>query len=71
MLKSEIIPRLLEDVPGQPSEEDLKEDFYLHRFVLLFDREGYSPAFFEEMYFTHRIACITYNKHPGEDWPQD
>lgn len=71
MLKSEIIPRLLEDVPGQPSEEDLKEDFYLHRFVLLFDREGYSPAFFEEMYFAHRIACITYNKHPGEDWPQD
>ncbi len=71
MLKSEIIPRLLEDVPNQPSEEVLKDDLYLHRFVLLFDREGYSPAFFEEMYFTHRIACITYNKNPGEDWPQD
>jgi hypothetical protein len=71
MLKSEIIPRLLEDVPNQPSEEVLKEDIYLHRFVVLFDREGYSPTFFEEMYLTHRIACITYNKYPGEDWPPD
>lgn len=71
MLKSEIIPCLLNDVPGQPSEKDLKEDPYLHRFVLLFDREGYSPKFFEDVYFMHRIACITYNKHPGEDWPAD
>lgn len=71
MLRSEIIPRLLKDVPNQPSEKALKEDLYLHRFVLLFDREGYSPAFFEEMFQTHRIACITYNKYPGEDWPQD
>ena len=71
MLKSEIIPRLLVDVPNQPSEESLREDIYLHRFVLLFDREGYSPAFFEDMFLKHRIACITYNKYPGEDWPQD
>jgi len=71
MLKSEIIPRLLEDVPGQPSEDALRADVKLHRFVMLFDREGYSPAFFEEMFLTHRIACITYNKFPGEDWPQD
>lgn len=71
MLKSEIIPRLLEDVPNQPSEEALKEDVLLHRFVLLFDREGYSPDFFEDMFLTHRIACVTYNKYPGEDWPQD
>ena len=39
--------------------------------MLLFDREGYSPAFFEDMFLRHRIACITYNKYPGEDWPQD
>lgn len=71
MLKSEVIPRLLEDVPNQPSEEALKADVLLHRFVLLFDREGYSPAFFENMFLNHRIACITYNKYPGEDWPRD
>jgi hypothetical protein len=71
MLRTEIIPQLLGDVPRQPSEEELKQDLYLHRFVLIFDREGYSPAFFEEMFFGHRIACITYKKYPGDDWPQE
>jgi hypothetical protein len=71
MLRTEIIPRLLEDVPNQPSEETLAEDLYLHRFVMIFDREGYSPVFFEEMFFSHRIACITYKKYPGDDWPQE
>jgi hypothetical protein len=69
MLRREIIPQLLEEVPNQPSEEELANDLYLNRFVLLFDREGYSPEFFEEMYLRHRISCITYNKNPGEDWP--
>ncbi len=71
MLKSEIIPRLLDDVPDQPSEKALEDDLYLHRFSLLFDREGYSPDFFEELYFNHRIACITYNKYPGDAWPEE
>lgn len=35
---------------------------------MVFDREGYSPAFFQEMW-NDRIACVTYNKFPGEDWP--
>ena len=39
------------------------------RFVILFDREGYSPEFFKEMWQTHRIACITYQKYPKDDWP--
>jgi hypothetical protein len=38
---------------------------------LIFDREGYSPAFFKKMWQTHRIACITYHKHPKEDWRED
>jgi hypothetical protein len=71
MLKEEIIPRLLQDVPNQSSAEALENDLYLHRFVIVFDREGYSPRFFEEMFFSHRIACITYKKYPGEDWPED
>ena len=29
------------------------------RFVILFDREGYSPEFFKEMWQTHRIARAT------------
>ena len=63
MLREEIIPRLLEDVPNQPSLSELEADRALHRFVLVFDREGYSPEFFEEMFLKHRIACITYKKY--------
>ncbi len=68
-LQSDIVPRLLKDVPGQPSEEELKADRYRARFVIVFDREGYSPEFLKEMWQTHRIACITYHKYPKDDWP--
>ena len=68
-LRSDIVPRLLKDVPGQPTAEELKADRYRARFVLLFDREGYSPEFFKEMWQTHRIACITYHKYPKDDSP--
>ena len=68
-LKSDIVPRLLQEVPGQPSAAELKADRYRARFVILFDREGYSPEFFKEMWQTHRIACITYHKYPKDDWP--
>jgi transposase len=68
-LKSDIVPRLLQEVPGQPTEEELEADRYRARFVILFDREGYSPGFFKAMWQTHRIACITYHKYPKDDWP--
>jgi transposase len=68
-LRSDIVPRLLQDVPGQPTAEELEADRYRARFVILFDREGYSPEFFKEMWQTHRIACITYHKYPKDDWP--
>ena len=68
-LRNDIVPRLLLDVPRQPSTEELQANPYRSRFVIIFDREGYSPAFFKEMWQKHRIACITYHKHPKEDWP--
>ena len=37
-------------------------------FTLIFDREGYSPDFFQEME-TQRIAILSYHKFAGEDWP--
>ena len=67
-LKSDIVPRLLAEVPGQPSEEELATDPYRHRFTLVFDREGYSPDFFQSMWAL-RIACQTYHKYPSEEWP--
>jgi hypothetical protein len=70
-LRTDIVPRLLRDVPRQPTPEQLMADPTLHRFVLIFDREGYSPAFFKSMWQDHRIACITYHKFPQHAWPED
>lgn len=70
-LKTDIVPRLLEDVPCRPSAEELEADPYRERFTIVFDREGYSPAFFKKMWEEHHIACITYHKFPKEDWPEE
>ncbi len=70
MLRDTIIPRLLNDVPNQPTKAELHEDENLHRFVLIFDREGYSPDFFKELW-DKRIACQTYHKFPDADWPDE
>ena len=67
MLQSEIVPRLEQDVPNQPSEMELESNPALFRFALVFDREGYSPEFFHEM-IQKRIACYTYRKYQSEDW---
>ena len=69
-LRHDIVPRLLEEVPAQPTQQQLEQEPYRCRFVLVFDREGYSPAFFHEMWHKHRIGCLTYHKHPDEPWPQ-
>ena len=69
VLERDIVPRLEQDVPNQPSTEQLDADRLLHRFSVVFDREGYSPDFFAKMK-KRRIACLTYHKYPGEDWPQ-
>ena len=70
-LRTDIVPRLLKDIPGQPSAEEFAANKRLCRFVMVFDREGYSPAFFREMWEQHRIACMTYHKHPEENWAED
>jgi hypothetical protein len=70
VMEHDLIPRLETDVPNQPSQRRLADDPSLHRFTLVFDREGYSPAFLAAMK-TKRIACLTYHKHPGEDWPKE
>ena len=69
-LERDIIPRLEKDVPHQPTPEQLDADPLLHRFTVVFDREGYSPAFLAKMK-SKRIACLTYRKYPGEDWPKE
>lgn len=70
VLREDIVPRLLKDIPRQPSKEQLRKNPHLSRFVLVFDRQGYSPVFFRDMWRDHRISCITYHKHPAKAWPE-
>jgi hypothetical protein len=70
VIEQEILPRLDQEVPDQPSAEVLESDPLRHRFTLVFDREGYSPAFFARMK-QQRVACLTYHKYPGEAWPEE
>ncbi len=67
-LENEIIPRLEETVPNQPTQDKLNDNRYQSRFTIVFDREGYSPDLIVRMW-KKRIAIKTYAKHPGEDWP--
>jgi hypothetical protein len=69
-LRTDIVPRLLKEAPHQPTSEELINNRYRSRFLIIFDREGYSPVFFREMWENHRIACITYHKHPKGIWPE-
>ena len=67
-IRKDIVPRLLIDVPGQPSDEEIKKSKLLKRFSMVFDREGYSIEFFKEMWAI-RIACYTYKKNVKDEWP--
>lgn len=67
VLRTEIVPRLIADAPGQPTVAPWQADPLLHRFTLVFDRAGYSPEFFAAMKAL-RVAVITYHKFPGDDW---
>jgi hypothetical protein len=69
-LEETIVPRLLADVPGQPSEQELKADPWRARFTLIFDRAGYSPDFFQRRW-AQRLAVITYHKFPEGEWPAE
>jgi hypothetical protein len=67
MLEEQIAPRLLEDVPGQPSQAELKANPLLARLMIIFDREGYSPELFKRLWAL-RIAVITYRKFAEDLW---
>ena len=67
VLEQEIVPRLIDEVPNQPDAATLEADALLHRFTVIFDREGYSPDLFLRLK-DKRVACLTYHKFPQDDW---
>ena len=67
VIEDDIVPRLLRDLPKRISQALLDADPLLHLFMIVFDREGYSPNLWlrlKEM----RVACLSYNKFPKLDW---
>jgi hypothetical protein len=70
MLESTIIPLLKDELAQKVDRKTLDTDKDLPLFTIVFDREGYSPAFFKKLWDTHRIAVITYRKNVTELWDE-
>lgn len=66
-IKEELISRFNADIPNQPTEQELLDDKYKSRYMLIFDREGYSPDFFCDLW-EERISIATYKKNVNDKW---
>lgn len=69
-LLEDIVPQLLESVPRQPSAAELDADPCLHRFVVVFDREGSTHSLLAALW-EKRIGAITYRKNVKDVWPEN
>jgi len=70
MILSQILPKLLDEVSIPAAEESLAKDPDLPRFTLVFDREAYSPDFFDKLWKDYRVAVITYRKNVKDKWDE-
>jgi hypothetical protein len=68
VIEQDIVPQLKPFIPKPAGEQQAHP--LSHRFVLVFDREGYSPGFLLRMKCLG-IACQTYHKFPGADWAHE
>jgi prepilin-type processing-associated H-X9-DG protein len=68
-LLKDIVPELMGSVPGQPTAAQLKSDPLLHRFVIVFDREGANHSLLSSLW-EKRIGAITYRKNVRDSWPE-
>jgi hypothetical protein len=67
-LKQDVIPWLEGNVAKTPEQQRrLAEEPRAHWFTMVFDREGYSPELFEQLW-QKRIAILTYHKFPKGEW---
>jgi hypothetical protein len=69
-LLKDIVPELLASVPKQPTKEELENNPRLHKFVIVFDREGSTHSLFSELW-QERIGAITYRKNVKDVWPEN
>jgi len=68
-VRDQVIPRLLADAPPIDAAK-LASDPQAIRFMIVFDREGFSPKWFAGLKAEH-IAILTYHKYPEENWPAE
>ena len=71
IILEKILPELLENIAIKVSEADLEADPDLPRFTLVFDREAYSPIFFDKLWKEHRVAVLTYRKNVKDKWDKN
>jgi hypothetical protein len=68
VIEEQIIPRLNEMVPIKSNLEN--EDPMSPRYTLVFDREAYSPEFFQSIWNQYHVAVITYRKNVKDIWEE-
>jgi hypothetical protein len=70
-LRENLVPWLEETyVASAEHQQRMEADPQVPRFTVVFDREGYSPELFEELW-ERRIAVINYHRYPKTDWPEE
>lgn len=70
-LRQDLVPWLEANAPLSAEQQArVAADPRLPLFTLIFDREGYSPDFFQEM-DSKRVAILSYRKFAGPDWPEE
>jgi hypothetical protein len=69
VLLKDIVPQLLLSVPQQPTAAELDRDPQLHRFVMVFDREGATHSLLSQLW-QQRIGALTYRKNVKDTWPE-
>jgi hypothetical protein len=71
MLTDEIVPELLKLHPtSEEHKKRMEEDEDEPLFTIVFDREAYSPEFFDMLWKKYRIAIITYRKNVSDNWDE-
>jgi hypothetical protein len=68
-LLKDIVPELLDSVPQQPTAAELSQDEQLHRFIIVFDREGATHSLLSQLW-QQRIGAMTYRKRVTDVWPE-
>jgi len=68
-IKNDLLDKFNDDVPNQPSQKELHENKYLSRYVLAFDRKGYSPDFFSDLW-KGRVSIAPYRKNTTDKWDE-